>query len=173
MTDPADPAEISIALVTLDETFALRKAVLRPWLTAETSRAAFAETPERFHVGARQNGASGGSLISTASFTVEDEDKLDGLRPEAARWRLRAMATDPDFQGCGLGGRVLDFGMGELSRRLAARGEAEAILWCNGRTAAERFYRRHGFSPIGAVFETPGTGPHYVFWRSVAHGSCL
>ena len=168
MTEASESAEISIGLITLDDTFPLRKAVLRPWLTPETSRAPFADKPERFHVGARQNGAEDGTVISTASFIVEGEARLNGLRPEAPRWRLRAMATDPDFQGCGLGGRVLSFGMDELSRRLAARGESEAVLWCNGRTGAERFYRRHGFSPIGDVFETPGTGPHYIFWRRVA-----
>lgn len=111
---------------------------------------------------------NGRRLVSTASFTIEDQAALAGLHPAAPRWRLRAMATDRDFQGRGLGGRVLRFGVEELSRRLAGRGDAEAILWCNGRTGATQFYQRHGFAAIGEVFETPGTGPHHVFWRSVA-----
>ena len=56
----------------------------------------------------------------------------------------------------------------ELARRLTARSEESAVVWCNGRTGAQGFYQRQRFSPIGDLFETPGTGPHYVFWRRVA-----
>ena len=84
------------------------------------------------------------------------------------QWQLRGMASDPSVQGRGIGGRVLTFGLEELARRLAAAGQASAVVWCNGRTGAQAFYQRHGFRPIGNLFETPGTGPHYVFWRKVA-----
>ena len=47
----------------------------------------------------------------------------------------------------------------ELARRHAA------LVWCDGRLAALEFYRRHGFQPVGAMFETPGTGPHYRLVR--------
>ena len=157
-----DPA-IVIRLVGLDDTFSLRKAVLRPRLTPESSRAAFAGTPERFHVAALTEGR----VISTASFTIESHERLDDLHGAAARWRLRAMATDPAFRSRGLGGRVLRFGIAELTHRLAERGEAAALVWCSGRSAAQGFYQRHGFAPIGAVVEHSDTGPHLVFWQRV------
>lgn len=160
MSTAPEATGITIRLVALDDTFALRKAVLRPWLTLEESRATWAGCGEQFHVGALQDGR----VVSTAGFLIEAHpDYGDVFGP--LQWRLRGMASE--LQGQGLGGRVLDFGIAELARRLAARGEPTAALWCSGRTGAQRFYERHGFRPIGALFETPGTGPHYVFWRWV------
>lgn len=162
MTAPTDPAQITIRLVDLDDTFALRKAVLRPWLTLAESRATYAGEGEHFHVGALIDGR----IVSTAAFTADAHpDYAETFGP--VQWRLRGMASDPALRGQGLGGQVLVFGIAELARRLAARGQASAALWCSGRTAAQSFYERHGFRPIGDLYETPGTGPHYVFWRRV------
>jgi ribosomal protein S18 acetylase RimI-like enzyme len=58
----------------------------------------------------------------------------------------------------------------EVARRVSAAGAGAATVWCSGRTGAQRFYERHGFQPIGELYETPGTGPHYVFWRRVPAG---
>lgn len=159
------PHLIAIRFVELDETFALRKAVLRPWLTPEEARAPWAETPEHFQVGALHDGR----VVSTAGFLIETQPEYGDLFGPL-QWRLRGMASDPALRSRGLGGRVLEFGIAEIARRLAARGEAAAALWCNGRTGAQRFYERHGFQAIGELFETPGTGPHFVFWRRVAAG---
>jgi GNAT superfamily N-acetyltransferase len=92
-------------------------------------------------------------------------DYLDAFGP--LQWRLRGMASDPALQGQGLGGRVLEFGVDEVARRLGAAGQSSAGVWCSGRTGAQRFYERLGFAAIGDLYETPGTGPHYVFWRKV------
>jgi len=162
MSSPPDLPDITIRLVPLDDTFALRKAVLRPWLTPEESRASWADTPEHFHVAALQ----GGQVVSTAGFGTETQPQYTAeFGP--LQWRLRGMASDPSVQGKGLGGQVLEFGVAEIARRLTAGGQASAALWCNGRTGAQRFYERHCFQPIGDLFETPGTGPHYVFWRRI------
>ena len=162
MDSAPEAADIAIRLVDLDDTFALRKAVLRPWLTLAESRASWEGFEEQFHVGALQDGR----VVSTAGFAIEAHPDY-GAAFGPLQWRLRGMASDPALQGRGLGSRVLDFGIAEIARRLAARGEASAALWCSGRTGAQRFYERHGFQPIGDLFETPGTGPHYVFWRRV------
>jgi GNAT superfamily N-acetyltransferase len=154
--------ELSIRLVALDDTFALRKMVLRPWLTPEEARATWADVAEHFQVGA----VGDGRVVSTAGFLIEAHPDYGNVFGPL-QWRLRGMASEPALQGRGVGGRVLDFGIAELARRLAARGEPSAALWCSGRTGAQHFYERHGFRPIGDVYETPGTGPHYVFWRRV------
>jgi len=163
MTAPETLSDVTIKLVALDDTFALRKAVLRPWLTLEDSRASWQGFDEQFHVGALQDGR----VVSTAGFLI-DAHPDHAAAFGALQWRLRGMASEPALQGRGLGGQVLDFGIAEIARRLAAAGEDSAALWCNGRSGAQGFYERHGFTPIGDVFETPGTGPHYVFWRRVA-----
>jgi GNAT superfamily N-acetyltransferase len=154
---------IDIRLVSLDDTFELRRAVLRPWLTLEDSRKLYGSAGEHFHVGALQDGR----VVSTAAFMIEAHpDYMAEFGP--LQWRLRGMASDPALQGQGLGGRVLAFGVAEVARRLITSGVASATVWCSGRTGAQRFYERHGFQPIGDVYETPGTGPHFVFWRKVA-----
>ncbi len=158
-----DFGDVQIQLVSLDETFDLRKAVLRPWLTRADAAATYAGAGEHFHVGALRDG----KVVSTAGFMAEAQPDYRDEFGET-QWRLRGMASDPAVQGQGLGGKVLEFGVEELARRLAAGGEESATVWCNGRTGAQTFYERHGFSPIGELFETPGTGPHYVFWRKVA-----
>jgi GNAT superfamily N-acetyltransferase len=169
MDAPAELPDIAVDLVDLDATFALRKAVLRPWLTPEEAQATWAGTPAQFQVGALRDGPEGRQLVSTAGFLIEAHpDYLADFGP--APWRLRGMATLPEARGRGLGGRVLDFGIAEIARRLAAAGAASATLWCSGRTVAQRFYERHGFAAVGEVYETPGTGPHYVFWRRVEAG---
>lgn len=161
--DPELPAAISIDLADLDAVFELRRAVLRPWLTPEDARASYAGVEAHFHVAAK----AGGRVVGTAGFVTETHPDYDGKTFREKQWRLRGMATEPAFQGRGLGGRVLRFGIEELARRLTTRGEGCAVLWCNGRTPAQSFYERHGFQAVGDIFETPGTGPHYVFWRNV------
>jgi GNAT superfamily N-acetyltransferase len=163
MNAPLNLTDIDIRLVSLDDTFELRKAVLRPWITLEDSRKLYGSVGEHFHVGALQSG----KIVSTAAFMIEAlPDYLDAFGP--LQWRLRGMASDPALQGQGLGGRVLEFGVDEVARRLGAAGQSSAAVWCSGRTGAQRFYERHGFAAIGDLYETPGTGPHYVFWRKVA-----
>jgi GNAT superfamily N-acetyltransferase len=158
----ADLQGLAVKLIELDDTFALRKAVLRPWLTPEEARATWTDTPEHFQVGALRDG----EVVGTAGFLIDVQtDYLDAFGP--LQWRLRGMASAPDCRGQGIGGRVLSFGIAEIARRLGVRGQASAALWCNGRTVAQRFYERHGFRPIGDLFETPGTGPHFVFWRRI------
>ena len=154
--------DIDIRLVSVDDTFALRKAVLRPWITLEDSRRLYGGAGEHFHVGALLDGR----VVSTAAFVVEAHpDYMAEFG--SLQWRLRGMASDPSLQGQGLGGRVLAFGVDEVARRLGASGDSAATLWCSGRRGAQRFYERHGFQPIGELYETPGTGQHYVFWRRV------
>lgn len=83
-------------------------------------------------------------------------------KPEVQRaWQLRGMATLPHARGRGCGRTLLEVCV-EESR--AARGQ---LLWCNARTAALQFYRRHGLHIAGDEFEIPGVGPHFRMWRSL------
>jgi len=98
MTAPlTDPSGITIRLVPLDDTFALRKAVLRPWLTIEEARASWEGFEEHFHVGALQ----GGQVVSTAGFVVEAHPAYaEAFGP--LQWHLRGMASDPGRAGAGI-----------------------------------------------------------------------
>jgi ribosomal protein S18 acetylase RimI-like enzyme len=85
------------------------------------------------------------------------------LRPElGGAWQLRGMATTPERQGQGIGGRLVATALSELRRR------GGAIVWCDARTSAVGFYRRHGFTAEGEEFLHEESGiPHYRMWRPV------
>ena len=71
-------------------------------------------------------------------------------------WRLRGMATEPSVRRRGVGSALLTEGL----RIVESAGVR--LLWCNARTGALPFYRRHGFQTVGAEFLTATGIPHYV-----------
>ena len=132
----------------VDEIFPLRHAVLRPGRPVTYS--VYGEDDGAVHVGAWDDG----ELVGCATVFP---DPWAGPDPasEPAAWRLRGMAVDPSRQGTGIGGLV-------LAEAVSAAREAGApLLWANARTAAMRFYERHGWQPVGEEFLTEDTGlPH-------------
>lgn len=133
----------------VDEIFPLRHAVLRPGRPVTYS--VYGEDSGAVHVGAWDDD----ELVGCATAFP---DPWAGPVPPASAdaWRLRGMAVDPSRQGLGIGGLV-------LVEAVAAAVEGGApLLWANARTAALRFYERHGFQAAGEEFVTPDTGlPHY------------
>lgn len=145
---PHDIRPISAA-----ETRPLRHLVLRPHQRPEDLVFAGDDHALSLHAGAFYQG----ELIGIASVSPEDCVAAPG-RPG---WRLRGMAALPTFQRRGYGAALIAFCVAHIIRH---GGE---VLWCNGRTSAMSFYNALGFVAYGEEFETPGTGPHYVFWRDV------
>jgi GNAT superfamily N-acetyltransferase len=135
--------------ITEEDGRPLRWTYLRPGMPKGGS--VYDGAADAFHVGV----FAGATLVGSASLLLEDQTGgvTDGI------WRLRGMITHPDWRGREVGGRALAFALAELGRRGAS------LVWCDGRTAALAFYRRHGFEAVGAEFETPGTGPHYRLIR--------
>lgn len=146
-------APVHLRRITADEAFPLRFGILRRALPPAGSRYSQDDDPRTVHLGVFQDGR----LVSVGSFLPDPRE--DGPADDA--YRLRGMVTLPDCRGRGLGGALLDYGVALV----ALRGGRE--VWCNGRTGAIAFYRRHGFEPVGEEFETPGTGPHYRFVRAI------
>ena len=131
----------------VDEIFPLRHAVLRPGRPVTYS--VYSEDEGAVHIGAWDDG----ELVGCATVFP---DPWPGPPAEPAAWRLRGMAVDPSRQGGGIGGHV-------LAAAVEAATEAGApMLWANGRTAALRFYERHGWVIAGAEFVAADTGlPHF------------
>ncbi len=77
--------------------------------------------------------------------------------PGEHAWRLRGMATDPQRRGAGAGGAIL-----REASRIAIADEA-TVMWCLARETAIGFYRRHGWTTFGPVFDTD-LGPHQRMW---------
>ena len=91
----------------------------------------------------------GGVVVACSTFFPEAHDGTPA-------WRLRGMATDPAHRGRGLGGALLEVGVG------LAEAAGVPVVWCNARTVVLPFYRRHGFETVGEEFVTAGGVPHYV-----------
>jgi GNAT superfamily N-acetyltransferase len=143
----------NIRPITAAEARPLRQRVLRPHQRIEELIYAGDDHPLGLHAGAFR----AGQLIGIASIAPE----ACPAAPGRSGWRLRGMAALPEVQRRGYGAALLDVCVAHMIRH---GGE---VLWCNGRTTAMAFYRAQGFAPYGDEFESPGTGPHYIFWRDV------
>jgi predicted GNAT family N-acyltransferase len=146
---------VRITVVEGADTRALRRAVLRPnWPIGSPMHGD--DNPDAVHLAALDDESTviGSCLVLPRPYP---------LRPDAPHaWQLRGMATAPEHQGNGVGGLVLGGAIVEIL------GRAGRLVWCDARTSAMRFYRRHGFIVEGDEFDQPETGiPHFHMWRAL------
>ena len=147
--------DVVVREAALDEIIQLRHDLLRPGMPLVASRQPQDILPDTWHLAAVADG------VVVACVSVSRGD-FDG-QPE---WRLRGMATAPDWQGRGCGAQLIR----EVCRRVVERGGD--VLWCNARTSALGFYRKCGFEPVGPEFIGNLGIPHFVaVWRASYSGS--
>jgi len=96
-------------------------------------------------------------IISVASFFKMHSDKIDFSH----QYRLRAMATDPDYRKLGSGRELLTSAFEILRKK-----EAD-VLWCNAREVALGFYSSLGFEVIDEWYDIPVIGPHKFMYYSL------
>jgi len=142
-----------IRFIKAFDTYPLRLQVLRPGGVEEDVHFANDRLAGAFHLGIQ----IGEHRISVASFYPEAHPELMGWK----QYRLRGMATHPDFEGQGAGTKLLKFAIEHLQAQHAD------LLWCNAREKAVSFYERLGFKVHGERFEIPGIGGHFVMVRNV------
>lgn len=152
----SDAPRFRIERVAAADVRPLRGAVLRPGVPPETLVYDGDDTPDAFHVGARD---AAGDIHGIASLNREAAPG----RPGVVAWRLRGMATTPALRHSGVGRRLLQ----ACFRHVRASGGG--LLWCNARVAALGFYAKLGLYTEGEEFDIPGIGPHYVMSRWLAH----
>ncbi len=112
------------------QTYALRHAVL--WPDKPPAYVPLPDDAAGQHFGASVDGA----LVSVISLFVAP----DGVA------RFRKFATDPAWQGRGLGTALLRHTLA------AAQAQGAHVLWCDARQATLPFYQRFGLAAEGAVF---------------------
>lgn len=139
--------------ITTAETLDLRNRVLRN--NAGFDKCLF-ETDEiegNFHLG----WFSANRIVSIATFYPEDymEKGIGG-------YRLRGMATDPDFSGKGCGSDLIKFAINEL------RSANASYIWCHARSSARGFYEKLGFEVISDEFEVRDIGPHFIMIKMIS-----
>ncbi|MFQ5607974.1 MAG: GNAT family N-acetyltransferase [Candidatus Zixiibacteriota bacterium] len=147
--DPAFSFEIKD--IPASETRPLRRAILRPHQRPEDLVYTADDDPRSFHLGAFDSE----KLISVASFLFDSHPEFS----EEPQFRIRGMATLPDWRGQGIGMKLLESAL----RRI--RSEGAVLVWCNARETAFGFYEKAGFEYFGEMFEPPGIGPHKVMWK--------
>lgn len=135
-----------IKRITQRDTLVLRSSVLRKGIDPELCRFPADENAGAFHLGYFE----GDKLVCIGTFFPED---YKDMGPNG--FRLRGMASDPDFAGKGNGGRLINFALDEL------KSSGAAYIWCNARTTASGFYRKLGFNFCSDEFDIPGVGLHY------------
>jgi GNAT superfamily N-acetyltransferase len=143
----------TIRLITTQETLPLRKKVLKPFLREEECVNPGDDNPSTFHIGLFKTGR----LVCIATFLSEPHPEFSAGNP----YRLRGMATDPEFQGQGLGSVLLTFGVEYLRTRRSD------LLWFNAREKAFKFYGNLGFIIHGPLFEIKDIGPHKVMYKRI------
>jgi len=146
--------ELRVEQVAPARAFALRRAVLRPWLRLDE----LAADDE----GAPTFAALAGPDEEVVGCATLFEEAAPESVPEAARrlpgFRLRSMATAPEHRGTGVGTAVLTAVLAEVARR------GGGVLWCHARAGAVDFYSTMGLARAGAEFEIERIGVHVVMW---------
>lgn len=127
--------------------------MLRPDSPIERCKFARDEEDQTFHLGAFMDN----KLVSVASFYFEKHPDLE----EPFQFRLRGMATLPDYQHKGLSTELLKMAFPIIKQNFCH------LVWCNARVTAVEFYQKVGFEKVGEEFDIPGIGPHLLMFKSL------
>jgi len=109
---------------------------------------------QTFHLGAFIDN----KLVSVASFYFENHPLLT---EEPYQYRLRGMATLPEYQRKGLSSELLRVAFPIIKQNLCT------LVWCNARESAVGYYQKVGFEKMGEIFEVPDVGPHYLMFKKL------
>lgn len=142
--------EFEIRGIAVEDTYELRRALLRPHQQAAQMAWPGDDEGDSLHVGGLRNGR----LVGIA--TVHRQRLPGSADPEA--WRLRGIGVEHGQRGLGLGGQLLHRCL-EHAREQGAR-----VVWCNAHAGAFGFFEHHGFRRRGDPFELADIGPQYVMF---------
>jgi predicted GNAT family N-acyltransferase len=99
----------------------------------------------------------GERIISIGSLFQMDSAKIDFKR----QYRLRAMATHPDYRGMNAGRILVEHALDHLKNK------GVEVLWCDAREIAVGFYQSIGFGKLPEKYDIPKIGPHYFMWKVI------
>ncbi|HZD46150.1 MAG TPA: GNAT family N-acetyltransferase [Acidobacteriaceae bacterium] len=137
----ANESGAEIRRIAARDTIVLRDATLRPDLPPGGSHYPGDEAPETLHLGA----FSDNTLVAVATLCRE---AMPGVQSTTS-WRLRGMATLPEYRSRGLGRQL-------AQRCFAYAAEQGGIcVWCTSRVATVAFYRTLGFTECSDPFSLP------------------
>ncbi len=145
---------MKILRISPSDAYDIRHKMLRPNRPKETVYFPGDEDDQSFHLGA----FDGNKLVSVASFFFE---KHPDLIHDEYQYRLRGMATLPEYQGQGHSSALLKMAFPIIKLNQCT------LLWCNARVGAVGFYQKVGFEKVGEPFNIPQIGEHILMFHKV------
>jgi len=145
--------------ITVIEARPLRDAVLRAGHSPGGSIYPGDEQGDSLHLGAFVNGG----IVAVATVLLEQMP----FSVQSNGWRLRGMATLPNFRGLGIGRQLAEFCI-RHSEKMGG-----SYLWCSARVASKRFYSALGLVESGEVFRLPrfSDTSYVLMHRQLSSGS--
>lgn len=142
--------------ISADTAKPLRLLVLYPGLDSS-----FADYPEDKLIDTTHFGCfAGDNLIAIATLCKLTPDFEYSNIPNNC-WRLRGMASHPDYRGQHAGSAIIDAIKSFLKSQ-----DHTGLLWCHARVEAVGFYQKQGFSITGESFDVPSIGEHFnMTWQ--------
>lgn len=148
-----NPSEIEIKQISDIDTIPIRHAVLRKGKPIEACPIPEDKLNSTFHFGLLYNT----KLVGVCTFVIDQSPYFK----ESNQYRLRAMGILEDYQGFHFGKQLLTHGINFLKSNNIER------VWFNARINAIKFYNNNGFESIGAIFDIPNVGDHYVMHKKL------
>lgn len=145
---------VEVKKVNVDAIRDLRFKVLWPHLNGPDECQIDPDTIETtFHMAAVLEG----KVVGTSTFIIDINEKFE----EKNQYRLRAMATDPEVRGYGVGAKIVEKAEEELKQM------GVKLLWCDARLIATGFYEKQNFKIKGQVYQVPKIGPHKLMYKEL------
>ncbi len=135
------------------DTITIRHQILRLGKPVESCVYSGDDDEQTFHLGAFVDT----KLVSVASFYFEKHPALSA----PYQYRLRGMATLPEYQRSGLSSELLKMAFPIIKQNLAS------LLWCNARLTAVGFYEKVGFTKVGETFTIADIGEHLLMTKKI------
>ncbi len=137
---------VRVRRATPGEVIDLRHAVLRAGLPRETAIFPGDDAAGTVHVVA----VEGDQIVGCATIVASAWNAKKS-------WQLRGMAVRLSYQRTGVGGMMLTQ-LQQIARESSA---AVRLMWCNARSPAVGFYKRHGWTVASDEFVIETAGPHF------------
>jgi len=142
--------DVTIKQISANKQYPLRRSVLGQGLPPDVPHKPGDDHPDTYHVGIYL----GDDLVSIASLYHEPQP--DTSDDGDTHWRLRGMATLPEYQGHGYGKIALNACIDHAKAHQSTR------IWCNARENAIGFYHNMGFVTLGDPYDLPGHGQRWM-----------
>ena len=138
--------------ITAEDTYAVRRPVLRPERPPEECVFEGDLDPSTLHLGifVEQKLAGVASFMRNKSRYFDFEEQ----------YQLRGMAVLPEFQKKEFGKKLLLEGENILKKKFP-----NLLLWFNARETAVNFYKNHGYETKGDLFMIPNVCRHIVMYK--------